>query len=94
MEENKNTNKLMPWQFSSSGLIVGFLFGIIPFFVALLGNHQFKQGKEVDDLRVAYNVILILSIVLIGLLFLLFIFMGMGAAYMGSGHFSSDEIFY
>lgn len=60
---DKDLTKQIPWQFRTSGLVVGFLCGFVTFGIALVGNLQYKQGKDIEDLKSAYNICFILSMV-------------------------------
>lgn len=71
MEKKNKVN--LPWQFSTAGIVLGFFVGMIPALIALLGNHQIKQGKDVGELELAYNIIFIVSIVSIVFLFMFFL---------------------
>lgn len=65
---NTNTKGVtLPWQFSTPGMILGLVLGVIPLVLALVGNFQIKQGYKVDELLKAYNIILILAAVLIAI---------------------------
>lgn len=71
-KENKETSldNQMPWQFSTTGLVIGFIIGIIPFIIALVGNYQYKCGYETNELRQVYNIFIIIIGALIGLIFI------------------------
>lgn len=70
--EEKNydiENKVaLPWQFSTTGLIVGYFLGIIPFIIALIGNHQMKNGYDASELKTVYNICIIIMAVLLGII--------------------------
>lgn len=65
-------NKI-PWQISTTGIVIGFFIGIVPILISLLGNHQYKQGKDISELIKAYNIILIIMIALLGVVVFIFL---------------------
>lgn len=69
-EKNMKLENQMPWQFSTLGLIIGFILGIIPFMIALIGNYQFKLGYDTKELQQIYNIFIIIIGAMIGLIFI------------------------
>lgn len=67
-------NEQLPWQFSTLGLVLGFFIGMIPFVIALVGNHQFKSGYDTSELKLVYNICLIIIAILLGFLLLVMLF--------------------
>ena len=65
-EKNMKLENQMPWQFST----LGFILGIIPFMIALIGNYQFKLGYDTKELQQIYNIFIIIIGAMIGLIFI------------------------
>jgi hypothetical protein len=78
----------MPWQFSTAGIILGFFFGFHLTLIALVGNHQYKQNKNTNELKSAYNIIFILSIVLIAII-TLFVIIAIAAGIINESSYYS-----
>lgn len=93
-EEKENKSKtnekpkpaILPWQFSTLGMILGLILGVFPLALAIVGNFQFKQGYEVDELLKAYNIILILAAVLLIIVILIW-FLAVVFSYSTPGYF-------
>ena len=64
---NNGMKRVIPWQASTAGMVLGFFFGFVCCLIALMGNYQYKQGKDISELIKAYNIILIIAIIIIAL---------------------------
>ncbi|MDR1781512.1 MAG: hypothetical protein LBR40_00710 [Bacilli bacterium] len=81
-------NVKMPWQVSTAGIVLGLFFGIVCCLIALLGNHQYKQGKDVSDLVKAYNIVFIITIIIVAITIILVIVVGIVAAVSSNSYYS------
>ena len=89
--ENKvvENKVVLPWQFSTAGMILGFFFGVAPLLIALMGNYQMKKGYKAEELKKAFNIIFILAIVLIALFIIFYIIIIIAAIGFGSHSYGS-----
>lgn len=88
-EKAEVNSPVLPWQFSTLGMILGVILGVVPFVLSLVGNYQLKKGYNVDELKKAYNIILIISAVVIGLIIIFYIGLlaiGIGSAFSNAGN--------
>ncbi|MDR3215505.1 MAG: hypothetical protein LBT75_04460 [Bacilli bacterium] len=94
MENNVDNNKYygnkLPWQISTAGMVLGFFMGFACLLIALVGNHQYKQGKDVKELISAYNIIFIISIIALVLVFVIFIIFIVAAVANGNNYVYYD----
>lgn len=76
VDNKNNINKTqLPWQFSTAGIILGFfLSGYLAISISLIGNHLHKTGRETKELKLAYNIIIAIPVILLALYFLFILF--------------------
>lgn len=72
-QQARNPEYFLPWQFSTAGIVIGFLFGGVNLILALYGNYLFKNNKTYNEIKTAYNIIFIISIIFLILIFFIFI---------------------